>query len=225
MIFNLPNIIFVMLRPLPRMKPNEVLFQVPRHLNKLDIKNYLESVYKLKDVKKINTIIPSRKRILHPNQKKFHRHPNSPAFLWKTVYKRAFVELAENFQFPDRPEPEQKKIEKDEAEKERRISFITKSRAVFDKWDEVVAERFGPSLSSESSPQLLLEPMCDPLATPLKNLVLSEGVKVKGGAKRRIGSEARIKLTGEERRSEKCRWLREVKIRQRERRLLKESQS
>lgn len=53
--FYFPNIIFTLIRSGKPRDPNEVVFRVPKVLNKMDIKQYLEKLYNL-PVSRVHTV-------------------------------------------------------------------------------------------------------------------------------------------------------------------------
>lgn len=85
----LPNMIFTMIRPGKPIPDNQVCFKVPLNVNKMQVKNYLEEIYKVK-VQKVNTSILLGKRRL--NFLGFHKK--------RPDVKKAYVTLNENFKFP-----------------------------------------------------------------------------------------------------------------------------
>ncbi|KAJ1512081.1 hypothetical protein HMI54_000299 [Coelomomyces lativittatus] len=88
-----PNITFKLIYH-PTSPPNEVVFSVPRNLTKLDIVNYLTSIYQLKPIQ-VRTLNAVRR---------FTR--SSPTFALQRLtqprfYKKAFVTLASSSTFPN----------------------------------------------------------------------------------------------------------------------------
>lgn len=86
-----PNIIFTMVRSGKERAPNEVVFRVPRFLNKLDIKQYLEGLYgvKVANVRTVNFLSKTTRYGVRyiPNKK------------------NAIVTITEPFKFPPPPDP------------------------------------------------------------------------------------------------------------------------
>jgi hypothetical protein len=183
----LPNLVFTMMRPHAHMPTDQILFRVPRNVNKIDIKNYLSAVYGVKALQ-VNTVIEPRRRVPHPNPEKFHKHPQQQPYLWKTIYKRAFVTLSEPFSFP--AIPSQIQIERDQ-EKEREAKAEEEKKKRWDRyhtnWSDVVAKRYG-----DVTP--LGDAMCDALLTPLQNMTLDVAAEIQGAAKNRM-NPGREKLT------------------------------
>jgi ribosomal protein L23 len=85
-----PNVIFRMMRS--HHPPHIAVFRVPNQLNKIDIKNYLTSLYDVK-VNSVRTAVYLGKKIHKPirGQLKSIREPS---------YKKAIVTMEEDFQFP-----------------------------------------------------------------------------------------------------------------------------
>jgi large subunit ribosomal protein L23 len=84
-----PNVVFAILKRPEHLKSNQALFKVPEHLNKFDIRNYLESIYGVK-VTQVNTV-----RILGKFRRdaigRMVRMPN---------WKKAYVTLDKDFDYP-----------------------------------------------------------------------------------------------------------------------------
>lgn len=90
-----PNFVFTMVRSGKRRAPNEVVFRVPRILNKLDIKQYLEKIYgvRVMDVRTANFLpkltrmgtnyTPGRKNAIVTINKSFTYPPITDASLLK----------------------------------------------------------------------------------------------------------------------------------------------
>jgi large subunit ribosomal protein L23 len=81
-----PNFIFTLVRSGKQRSPNEVVFRVPRILNKLDIKQYLERLYGLqvRDIRTVNFL---------PKVTRQGRH-------YVPGRKNAIVRLGEKFTWP-----------------------------------------------------------------------------------------------------------------------------
>lgn len=90
-----PNIVFTMIRSGKSRPANQVTFRVPLHLNKLDIKAYLEGLYNV-PVAQVETTI-----FLPRTDSRTGRHK-------QPTKKNAVVTLGEGhtFEFPDPPPPE-----------------------------------------------------------------------------------------------------------------------
>jgi ribosomal protein L23 len=85
----LPNIVISMIRPAKPMRDTEVVFKVPLNLNKLQIKDYIEEVYRT-PVMRVQTSIFLGKLRLNKNGF-WYRRPD---------WKKAVVRLTEPFKFP-----------------------------------------------------------------------------------------------------------------------------
>jgi ribosomal protein L23 len=86
----LPNMIFKLIKPGKPLRENQVCFKVPLNVNKMQIRNYLEEIYKL-DIVKVDTSILLGKRRL--NYLGFHfKRPD---------VKKAYVTLKDKFEFPE----------------------------------------------------------------------------------------------------------------------------
>lgn len=80
-----PNIIFTMIRS--HHPPHQAVFRVPVHLNKIDIKNYLEAMYKV-NVTDVRTMVYSAYTSVLMRERIHAR------------YKKAIVSMKEDFVFP-----------------------------------------------------------------------------------------------------------------------------
>jgi ribosomal protein L23 len=85
-----PNICFRMMRS--HHPPHIAVFRVPNQLNKIDIKNYLTSLYDVK-VASVRTAVYLGKKINKPIRGQL-QSTRSPS------YKKAIVTMEEDFQFP-----------------------------------------------------------------------------------------------------------------------------
>jgi ribosomal protein L23 len=138
-----PNYIFTLCRPIAGQRSTIVTFKVPRKLTKLDIKEYVQSVYQA-EVKKVNTVILHRKkrRMLYPRA--LHRNPKSVPFEYTTMYKKAFVQMERepSISYPDtfiRPEADATKKEK-RKQKASELRMVLQDK--FSQWDKVVESRY-----------------------------------------------------------------------------------
>ncbi|CAG8534090.1 13177_t:CDS:1, partial [Gigaspora rosea] len=95
-----PNIIFRLMRT-PTLPPNQVAFRVPPNINKLDIRDYLFHVYKLKvfDVRTMN----------YGAKRPIKKSDGILRGKFTSKYKKAIVTLAEDFAYP--PPPDKSELE------------------------------------------------------------------------------------------------------------------
>jgi ribosomal protein L23 len=107
--FRLPNLLFTMVRVgksqskvdlkgpvvIPReLDPKLVAFRVPLNVNKIQIRNYLEELYKV-DVEKVHTLIYLGKEKTNPKTGKVFKRPD---------YKKAYVRVSKPFPYPSMEE-------------------------------------------------------------------------------------------------------------------------
>ena len=183
---HLPEITCALLRPPTGLPKNQLMFEFPRHVNKIDIKNYLSSVYGL-NVAKVNTAVPRRRRVLHPNPHIFHKHPSASPYLWLTMRKVAYVTLeggghdsAPTFEYPAKSEVFTQRDDQKEKERKEDVEKRIKQIQLFrDQWNEVVEERY-------MGLEKLSDEICPRLEVPLANLKLDDESLVKGQAKTRL---------------------------------------
>ncbi|KAI9033291.1 ribosomal protein L23/L15e core domain-containing protein, partial [Hyaloraphidium curvatum] len=103
-----PNIIFRMIRSPPGYLPNQVVFRVPPHVNKLDIRTYLERLYgvTVTDVRTANYMEKVKWKELARATRSLVRREKRGMGLRPTrvpAYKRAIVTVTEDFRWPDAP--------------------------------------------------------------------------------------------------------------------------
>lgn len=92
----LPNDTFILLPPNKKHVSNTALFSVPLYMNKVQIRNYLEQIYKVR-IRRIGTLILTGK--IRRNKLGFYvKRPDQ---------KRAYVKFYEDFTFPPLPSPSQ----------------------------------------------------------------------------------------------------------------------
>lgn len=87
---SLPNKTFVLIKPGKPMPPNTAVFRVPLDMNRLQIKDYLEELYRI-PVVRVNTMIYLGK----------HRFTSKGYFYRRPDWKKAVVTLTEEFKFPE----------------------------------------------------------------------------------------------------------------------------
>jgi hypothetical protein len=166
------------MRPAPWMKSNQVQFEFPRYVNKVDIRNYLQSLYGVQ-VLKVDTVVGERKRIAHPRPFIFHKHPTLQPYMWETMRKRAIVTIEGTFSYPPVLKDHQDARDKKQADMKAEIDGRIKQIQLFrDNWDEVVKERY---MGMEPLP----DPMCE-LPAAMDDLKLDDLTLVKGSAKTRV---------------------------------------
>jgi ribosomal protein L23 len=119
----LPNLVFklVYTKNLP---PNEVVFQVPQHCNKLDIRQYLHKIYgmEISDVRTMNVTVA-------PSDNKFKKE--IPRF------KKAYVTLADGESFTWPPAPSLDELNKIRLQNPREMGQFGKNsmKKIFKKLD------------------------------------------------------------------------------------------
>lgn len=70
--------------------PKLVAFRVPMKLNKIQIRNYLEELYKV-EIEKVHTLIYLGKQKMDPQTGRRYKLPD---------YKKAYVRLVQPFEYP-----------------------------------------------------------------------------------------------------------------------------
>ena len=191
----LPSFSMKLLRPAKNLARNKLVFECPRYLNKFDIKSYLSSVYGVQPVS-VNTVVLARQRHLHRSPKNYHKHPNVKTFIWRTIYKRAFVTLnpedVESFTFPPMPDHMAQRME----QKKEKLETIDKNRR---RWSDILESDFDRVLderyAGHAPPS---EPMCESiLVDELKRVSLDEASVVKRSVERRLKPET-VKIARKE---------------------------
>lgn len=85
-----PNQVFTMIKPGKEVNKDVVVFKVPLTMNKIQIKDYLEEIYRV-PVVRVNTAIYLGKT-----------RKNKLGFYYKRPdYKKAFVKIEGSFEFPE----------------------------------------------------------------------------------------------------------------------------
>lgn len=106
-----PNAVFRFVRSPPGYAPNQAVFRVAPHMNKLDIRTYLERLYgvTVTNVRTANysgtvkwtELLRNPKPVVRPEKRNAGLRPvRVPA------YKRAIVTMTEDFRWPDPPDEE-----------------------------------------------------------------------------------------------------------------------
>jgi len=85
-----PNAVFTMIRPGKPMPPNDVVFRVPLNMNKIQIKDYIEEIYKVPVVRVNTSIFIGKLRVSRKGH--YYKRPD---------WKKAIVTLTQPFTMPE----------------------------------------------------------------------------------------------------------------------------
>lgn len=227
---HLPNIPLVLLRPpsylTAEQQASQLHFSMPRHLNKIDLREYLKSVYNVPEnaIKKIHTVVLQRQREIlraparpgvlrkHGYQQKLKHglhgmggnamsRSQQQVFMWKTMYKRAMVEIdpqALNANLSEEssaywrgfaPLPDtiqdkyrrmQEKVDKERSEEEGKLKVGS------EEWlKQLVKERLPEELQGKED-EILKEARREDIADQMHHMSLDPAALVRGSAQNRV---------------------------------------